>query len=511
MTSPLVAHPAAELSVRPIEAADESVLLRWRQSSDSMQFGLRPTQIDPEDHHRWFARSLTGDLRRVFIAHLGDEPIGMLRYDLYPPGPEISIYFLPQFRGRGHGRSAFLATVSEVLLEARSQVITARARLDNERSAAFFRGLGFRCVATTDHYLLEFQRPEVPHSRPSISDAEVEGAAAVVRSGHLAQGPRVAELERQWAEATGNSGSVAVSSGVAALRLALLALDVGPDEEVIVPTYSCVALLNAVLALGGVPRLADVLQDDWTLDPADVERLQGPRTRAIIAVHLFGYPAKMKRLLSFGVPVVEDCAHGIGGHTHEGSAYGGAGSISIASFYATKMLCGGEGGMIAANDAKLLDRVRQAREYGDQPPDGRHLNDKMTDVEAAIILAQLSRLPDMLNQRRERAARYTDQLQSLAKQGLLVLPSDVPGRIWYRYAVRLTQSFAHELVKSLRDYGISCEQPVWDLRAAVSDADAPVSGLGFDRVLSLPLYPGLTGLEQQWVVTALQRCLQHKQ
>ena len=299
-----------------------------------------------------------------------------------------------------------------------------------------------------------------------------------------------------------------MGSGVAGLRLALLALGVGPEDEVVVPAYSCVALLNAVLALGATPVLADVIPDFWTLSPDDVRRRLTSRTKAIIAVHLFGMPAEIRVLESLGLPVIENCAHGIGGFSG-GKPFGGAGTLSMASFYATKMLSAGEGGIVASGDRNLIDRVRHARDYGDQPPDGRHLNDKMTDIEAALALIQLNRLSDILGRREERARKYHEMLKPLSEARLLELPLNAPGRIWYRYVVRLTRHVAAAIVESMAARGVKAEQPVWDLRRAKGWNDTFVgSSLAFDRVLSLPLYPDLTEFEQNMVSSALRSCLE---
>jgi len=303
------------------------------------------------------------------------------------------------------------------------------------------------------------------------------------------------------------SDAAGVSSGLAALRLALLALHVGPGDEVIMPAYSCVALLNAALALDATPVLADIKEDDWTLSPSDVEQRITQKTKAIIAVHLFGMPASISGLLSLGLPVVEDCAHGIGGSC-DGQPFGGVGTVNISSFYTTKMIAAGEGGIVAARDKELIQRIRNARDYGDQLPDRHHMNDKMTDIEAALARAQVNRLPEMLSLRADRAEVYDERLAPLAEQGLIVLPQRPPGRIWYRYAVRLTRHDAEPVCDWMAANRVRVEQPVWDLRE--SEFWSPglsVSAQAFDRVVSLPLYPDLDAADQEIVCETLNQCL----
>lgn len=350
------------------------------------------------------------------------------------------------------------------------------------------------------------ERPTiVPHSRPRIGEPAIRAVGDVLRSGQISHGPVARRLETRWCDLTGMPEAAAVGSGLAALRLALLALGVGPGDEVIVPAYSCVALLNAPLSLGAEPVLADVVRDDWTLDVEDVSHRVTGRTRAIVAVDLFGMPAPLTELQALGPPVVEDCAHGIGGRTNAGP-YGGGSVASISSFYATKMIGVGEGGIVAVREPELIERVRGARDYGDRVPDGRNLNDKLTDVEAALALEQLARLPETLQVRANLAAHYAELLDGSADE--IVLPPDAEGRIWYRYAVRLTRRNAPEVCARMAELGVRAEQPVWDLRACAQWHDGlAATAEAFERVVSLPLYPDLRPDEQERVVAALREAI----
>jgi perosamine synthetase len=340
-----------------------------------------------------------------------------------------------------------------------------------------------------------------------VGEQEAEAAAAAVRSRTLAQGPRNAELEAYWCELTGNTEAAAVASGVGGLRLALHALGVGAGDEVLMPAYSCVALLNAALVLGATPVLADVIPGEWTLDPHDAARRAGPNTKALIAVNLFGMPARIGDLRGLGVPIVEDCAHGIGGRTDAGP-FGAGGDLGIASFYATKMHAAGEGGIVASRGPELIERVRAARDYGDRPPDAQHLNDKMSDIEAAIAVVQLKRMGKALALRAERAARYDEALGGLAADGLVELPARDTGRTWYRYAVRLAGRESSEVCEWMSARGIRMEQPVWDLSAYPHWVDdLPVTRDAFDHVVSLPLYPDLSNAEQDAVTGRFDECL----
>lgn len=507
----MTALSGLSLNVRPACPDDEETLFLWRNDPWIVHQGLSQRTVTRDEHHRWFLSSLEKKEREVFLVEIDGNPMGMLRYDFESPDDaEVSIYLLPPFPGHGYGQQVIVTTLPEIFARRGIKRVIARVRHDNEQSLRFFRRLGFRDVEfrmQNEGYVLSLERPIIPHSRPWVGEAEASAAAAVVASRQLSLGPKVLELEQRWCEATGTVASAAVSSGVAALRLALLTLGIGPGDEVIVPAYSCVALLNAVLALGATPVLADIIPDYWTLSPQDARRHLTRRTKAIIAVHLFGFPAAIDELAALGLPVVEDCAHGIGG-VQRGVPFGGAGTLSMASFYATKMLAAGEGGIVAGHDSTLIDRVRQARNYGDRPPDGRHLNDKMTDIQAALALVQLDRLSEIVTRRAERSQLYNQRLQPLANQGLLILPPETPGRLWYRYAVRLARHLAADLAAKMAEFGVRAEQPVWDLRGSTAWSETLTgTALAFDRVLSLPLYPDLTEFEQCLVSSALEVCL----
>lgn len=504
---------AAKVHARPAVQADEDLLFAWRNEPWIVQAGTSRRAVPREEHHAWFARTLTQEERELFIVEIDGRPAGMVRYDWRENSrAEISTYLLPEFWGKGHGREAFLQTAPAVCVRRKLRGIVATILAGNDRSIAYFQRLGFLDPGTArleGVLTLVLEIPPVRHSRCSISDDEISSVVAVLKSGHIAQGAQVAELEQRWSRDTGTTAAAAVGSGLAALRLALMALGVGSGHEVILPAYSCVALMNAVLSLGATPVLADVTPRTWTLSPADVARRLNARTKAIIAVHLFGAPAAIGELSALGVPVIEDCAHGIGGRV-DGRPFGGAGALSISSFYATKMIAGGEGGIVAGRDARLIERIHRARDYGDQAPNGLHLNDKLTDIEAAIVQGQLSRLSATLSERKRLASAYDTGLRPLVDEGLLELPAATDGRIWYRYAPRLGSPRAKAVSAAMAAAGISAEQPVWDLReTAVWRGDCPGTAEAFDHVLSLPLYPGLSAFDQQRVCAALHEILRN--
>lgn len=342
--------------------------------------------------------------------------------------------------------------------------------------------------------------PEIPHNRLTFGNAECDAVLRTVRSGHWAQGPRVLELETTLARMSGARHAVCVASGLAALRLTLGGLGIRPTDTVLVPAYSCVALANSVLAWGATPVPVEVDPTYWNIDPAGCRsHIESSRLRATIAVNTFGAPAPVEAI-SGEVPIIEDCAHGFGLNSG-GARLGSRAQASVLSFYATKLIGGGEGGAVLTNSDQIAQFVRAARDYGDQPADGHRMNDKMNDLEASLVLAQLERLPEMIAAREAVAFRYLERLSEQKFSRVFRLPPTTKDRIWYRFAVEMLTKSAETVVLGLQRLGIQAAVPVTDWRPAGSPA-APIADRAYRALVSLPLYPTLTENEQDAVVKA---------
>lgn len=344
--------------------------------------------------------------------------------------------------------------------------------------------------------------PPVPHSRPWITAADVRAVARTVRSGALAQGAEVARFEAEVGAFLGLPPGVAVSSGTAALHLALLGLGIGPGDEVILPSYTCVAPFHAVEYVGATPRLADVDPVTYNLDPADVRRRITRRTRAVIVPHQFGLPADLERLLALGLPVIEDCAQAIGAR-QRGRPVGSSGAASIVSFYATKLLTTGEGGMVLSRDGRLLNRLRDRRDYDERRRHAVRFNYKLTDFQAALGRSQLRRLPAMLSRRAAIAARY--------RRGWADLPVSLPSapaggtHAFHRFVVGVPGAAARA-ARQLYRLGVTARLPVFQPIHVTLRLDGfPGTAHAFRHGLSVPLYPALTPREESLVIRGLQR------
>jgi len=344
----------------------------------------------------------------------------------------------------------------------------------------------------------------IPHSRPTLGPEETAAVAAVLQSGQLAQGEQVAAFEEALASQVGVGGAVAVSSGTAALQLALRALGVGEGDEVIIPSFVCPALLNAVRAVRAVPVLADIERETFNLDAGDVARRVTKKTRAVIVPHLFGLPANIHDIAALGIPVIEDCAQVLGSRI-AGAPAGSFGILSVFSFYATKVICTGEGGMVAGNDPVLLEKIRDLREYDEKEDDRLRGNWKLTEMQAAMGIVQLGKLPVLLARRREIAARY-----DAAHRGFpLSIPTRPPHSepIHYRYVVRTGR--ADDLLAAGDKAGIAYRRPVFKpLHRYLGLTGYPETEAAFAEAVSLPIYPSLSDEELDAILVHLRETLQ---
>jgi dTDP-4-amino-4,6-dideoxygalactose transaminase len=337
----------------------------------------------------------------------------------------------------------------------------------------------------------------IPHSKPLLGAEEAQAAAAVVASGQLAEGPETAAYEREIAGRLGCGHAVAVSSGTAALHLALAALGVGAGDEVIVPSFVCSALFHAVAATGAAPVPADIDPATLNLDPADARRRLTPRTAALVLPHLFGRVADPVPFLELGVPLVEDCAHALGARL-DGRPAGSFGRVAIASSYATKLIATGEGGAVATNSAALAGAVRELKQYDRRPLDRTRHNLKFTDLQAAVGRVQLRRLEAFILRRRQIAARYRSAFGPPLGGG-----GEAEGRVFFRYVLDVG-SEAEELIRRAARAGVTCERPVHTpLHRMMGLAGFPATEDIWHRSVSIPIYPALTDAEVERVVSAL--------
>jgi perosamine synthetase len=326
-------------------------------------------------------------------------------------------------------------------------------------------------------------------ARPDVGAAELEAIAGVVRSGQLTMGPTVVEFESAVAAAVGTAHAAVVSSGTAALHLALLALEIGPGDEVVVPAYTFPATANVVELCGAKAVLVDVDPDTFVLDPAAVAAAVTSRTRAVMAVHLFGRPVAWEALQSAvpqDVVLVEDAAGALGAR-YRGTPCGALGVAACLSFHPRKIVTTGEGGAITTDETDLDAAVRRLRHHGwaalgDMPSPG--FNYRLPDLLCAIGIPQLARLEELLAARERVAGWYAERLEHF----VLAPGADEGDRHgWQAYVVQLDRR--DEALAAMRAAGIEAQIGTWALHrlAPYREQGAfPGADRAFERALALP-------------------------
>jgi len=340
----------------------------------------------------------------------------------------------------------------------------------------------------------------ITHSKVVLNEKEIAGVVDVLRSGLLVQGKVVSSLEEELASFIGVRHAVAVSSGTAALHLALISLGVGHDSEVIMPSYVCTALLNAVHYVKATPVLVDIEPDTYNISAGQVEEAISNKTGAVVVPHMFGLPADMDEILSLGVPVIEDCAQSAGAG-YRGQYTGSLGSISIFSLYATKMLCAGEGGLILSDDPDLIARARDLRDYDEKETYAPRYNYKLTDIQAALGRSRLKRLPSFIRKRRKIAGLYHAGLEGVVSR----VPAGPEGmeHIYYRYVIPVDNPTG--FMEKMEEKGIVCRRPVFKpLHRYLNLPGYAVTEEAWSRAVSIPIYPSLTEQEAHRIVEAIR-------
>jgi perosamine synthetase len=371
----------------------------------------------------------------------------------------------------------------------------------------------------------------IPVSRPFFGPEEEKAVAEVLRSGWVAQGPRVADLEKRFAEFVGAQHAIAISSCAAALHLVMSTLSLRPGDEVICPSLSFIATANCIVHAGGTPVFADIDPETYNLDPGAIEKAITPSTRAILAVHQVGLPAPMNEILDLAarhnLPVIEDAAPAIGAEYFGRRIGAPHGLIACFSFDGRKILTSGEGGMITTNDAEIATRLRRLRTQAMTVSDtARHNarqiifetyeevghNFRMSDLQGAVAGVQLGRLQEFLVRRRHLASRYSEDLRAL---GWILPPAEPKGHShnFQSYMARLKPDAPigrDALMQALLDRGISTRRGVMashretPYRDPKWDRELPHTNAVADDSIILPLFHQMAEQDQDYVVESIR-------
>jgi perosamine synthetase len=383
--------------------------------------------------------------------------------------------------------------------------------------------------------LTEIER--IPLARPELGEREEELALEVLRSGRLSLGPMQERFERSFADYVGAADAVAVSSGTAALHLGVRALGWGPGDEVVTSPFSFVASVNCLLYEGVTPVFCDIDPVTLNLDPAAAWEAIGEQTAGLLPVDILGYPAALPALERFaaegGIGLLEDACEALGAADSEGRTVGSRGNLAAFAFYANKQLTTGEGGMLAVDDPELAARLRSERNQGRAPDmswvdhDRLGYNYRLTEVQAALGVAQLERLDEMLAARARAASLYDERLAALAGAARagegdaegLVLPCadrEPERRSWFVYAVRLPKNADREaLVADLDQRGVEAKayMPCIHLmdhvreRFGLGEGRFPIAEDASRRLLALPFFPSISESQIDRVCEAIAEAL----
>lgn len=365
------------------------------------------------------------------------------------------------------------------------------------------------------------RRAFIPIAEPSLGEREVELVADAVRSGWVSSiGEYVTAFEDELASRCGVAHAIATSNGTTALHLALAVAGIGPADEVIVPSLTFVATAAAVRYVGASPVLAESDPAHWCVDPADVASRVTPRTRAIVAVDLYGHPADMDALneiaAAHDLTVVEDAAESLGAVYRQRPA-GGLGHLGILSFYGNKLITTGEGGAVLTDDPALADRARLLRDHA-MDPDRRYwhgeigFNYRITNMQAALGVAQLERLDEFLARKREIAAVYRAGLQDVPGVSFQE-EADWASSSWWMTTLRIDASHGvdrDELAVRLRAGGVDSRPafvPLHLLPHLRQEGPLPVAEAVGSEGLSLPSSTSLTDSELEHVIGSVRNAL----
>ncbi len=379
----------------------------------------------------------------------------------------------------------------------------------------------------------------LPYGRQTIDDADVAVVTEALRSDWLTTGPKVAEFEKALAAVAGTSDAVAMSTGTAALHAAMYALDVGPGDEVLVTTMTFAASANCAAMLGATPVFADVDPDTLLIDPRQVEARITPRTKAVVSVDYAGHPCDYDALESIthknGLALVDDACHAIGG-SYRGRPVGSLALLNAFSFHPVKHVATGEGGAVTTSDAELARRLRLFRNHGitadfrERAVQGAFayemvdlgFNYRLSDIQCALGISQLAKLPASVLRRQAIARRYDEAFRHVPAVKPLAVRGDVC-HAYHLYVIRLEldtlTADRATIFRALRAEGIGVNvhylpvhlHPYYQNKFGARRGLCPVAEAAYERILSLPMFPAMTDDDVRDVVEAVEKVVSHYQ
>ncbi|MCK4994200.1 MAG: DegT/DnrJ/EryC1/StrS aminotransferase family protein [Candidatus Omnitrophica bacterium] len=352
----------------------------------------------------------------------------------------------------------------------------------------------------------QHQRNVIEHSCSTIGKEERDAVIKVLKTNYLAEGQDVRRFEKEMCEYIGGKGAVATSTGTLALHLALACLGIEKNDEIIVPSYVCRSVLNAVLSIGARPVVVDVNIDDYNISFSCVRKKVSKKTKAIIVAHMFGCPAEIDQFRDLGVPIIEDCAHAIGAE-YKGKKVGSWGDLAIFSFEGTKYIITGEGGMVIANSRRLFNKLKKLKEPNSRDSIVKYTY-RMTNLQAAIGRVQLARLENFISKRKKIVKMYNKAFSKTQMQ--LPVEYQYAKHVFHRYMVKINYNIRKYMNLCCRQ-GVNVKQPVkpYSLHKylELSDYDFPNTRHIMKSAVSLPIYPSLTKKQVQYIIKVSKKAL----
>ena len=380
-----------------------------------------------------------------------------------------------------------------------------------------------------DKSQMKIRETFLPFCPPCIGKEEINNVVDSLKTGWLTMGPKVAQFEKEFAEYSNVKHAISVNSCTAGLHLAYIAAGIKPGDEVITTPITFAATVNTILHVGAKPVLVDIEPEYQCIDPKKIEKAITSRTKAIVPVHFAGNPCAMKEIMKIAkkhnLIVIEDAAHSVGG-TYDGKKkMGSLGNLTSFSFYATKNMTTGEGGMVTTNDDKLAEHLKILRLHGMNRDAWKRYTsagswyyeivepgwkDNMTDIDAAIGIEQLKKLDKFCKQRQKAADEYAKLLKDLP----IILPKNKPGKVWHIYPIQVLKADRAKVIEQLKEYNIGTSvffipihyHPAYKM-LGYKKGDFPVAEAFYEKTLVLPLYPHLKKEDVKYVSDAMHEIL----
>ena len=375
----------------------------------------------------------------------------------------------------------------------------------------------------------------IPFSPPSIGEEEIKAVGQVLKSGWLTMGPEVLKFEDHFKKFYKTKNALAVSSATAGIHLALVGLNISHRDEVILPSYTFASCANTIVWTGAKPVFTDIKKEGFLIDPEEIKRKITHKTKAIMVVHFGGQMAEMDEIVKIArqknLKIIEDCAHSLAA-TFQGKLAGTIGDVGVFSFYPTKNITTGEGGMVITKDDQSAEKIQVLRLHGMSTDAFNRYSSKgrwyyeisqagfkynMTDIAAAIGIVQLTKLKTMDQLRLKIAQTYLKNLQGVPG---LTLPISLPERknVWHLFPILVEPNLREKLIDALREFNVSSSvhfiplhlQPFYQKNYGYKKGDLPVSEEVFEREISLPIYPKLTISQVEYICQVIKYFMENQ-